>query len=365
MKQNKDIIVTTSSGVDGRRVIRYIKPIAIHIVAGTNVFSDFMAGITDVFGGRSNTYQNQLKSLYNEAINRIKSAAIEVGANCIIGLNIDMDEVAGKGKSMFMLTAVGTAVIIEKEPDEKHESLKQDDIQNSISSETLALLRRKRKIIESSNAGTLELDEEIWNFITTNQVIEVFPFLLKKLQEAIIASSINKGVGEKFMNHLLGFIDGLPENKKLDILYNTLQSEKEKVIIEKLCQIIEKLTLFEFNRVMSLLKSNSFEHQKIALQLALYDKPTYTQEDINMLKSLQEAIKATFVEKGQKTMKKQLLSSKEKEAWICECGKTNDINTHCGGCGNDIYGFKSDEIKPSAVEEYLDEKMQMIKEFLK
>src|SRR5690606_33633612 len=105
--------VTTPS-VDGLKIKRYLKPVSAHIVAGTNLFSDFLGSLTDVFGGRSQSYQKQLTALYTEAIERIKYAAYEIGANCILGLSIDMDEISGKGKSMFMLTAVGTAVILEK-----------------------------------------------------------------------------------------------------------------------------------------------------------------------------------------------------------------------------------------------------------
>jgi len=119
MVNPKDVLVVTTSSVDGLKVKRYLKPVSAHIVAGTNLFNDFLGGLTDVFGGRSYTYQKQLRSLYEEAIERIKFAAYEIGANCIVGLNIDMDEISGKGKSMFMLTAVGTAVILEKEVAEK------------------------------------------------------------------------------------------------------------------------------------------------------------------------------------------------------------------------------------------------------
>jgi uncharacterized protein YbjQ (UPF0145 family) len=79
------------------------------------LFSDIFASFSDLFGGRSQTYQNHLTSLYNEAIENIKFAAYEIGANCIVGLSIDMDEISGKGKSMIMLTAIGTAVIIEED----------------------------------------------------------------------------------------------------------------------------------------------------------------------------------------------------------------------------------------------------------
>ena len=74
----KDILVTTTSTVDGIQVKQYLKPISAHIVAGTNLFSDFFASFSDVFGGRSQTYQNQLASLYNEAIERLRTAAYEI-----------------------------------------------------------------------------------------------------------------------------------------------------------------------------------------------------------------------------------------------------------------------------------------------
>ena len=132
----KDILVTTTSSVEGLKVKHYLKPISAHLVAGTNLFSDFFASFSDVFGGRSQTYQKQLTSLYNEAIERLRTTAYEIGANCIIGLHVDLDEISGKGKSMFMLTAMGTAVIIEdsnrdrilQNPVEKFENVSIDKI---------------------------------------------------------------------------------------------------------------------------------------------------------------------------------------------------------------------------------------------
>src|SRR6267378_5006770 len=113
MPNPKDILVVTTSSIEGLKIKSYLRPVSAHIVAGTNLFSDFLGGLTDVFGGRSQTYQKQLTSLYNEAIYRLKFTAYELGANCIVGLSVDMDEISGKGKSMFMLTALGTAVVIE------------------------------------------------------------------------------------------------------------------------------------------------------------------------------------------------------------------------------------------------------------
>jgi uncharacterized protein YbjQ (UPF0145 family) len=72
MRKAKDILVTTTSSPEGYEIIEYIKPITAHVVAGTNLFSDFLASFSNVFGGRSNTYQKQLASINNETIERLK-----------------------------------------------------------------------------------------------------------------------------------------------------------------------------------------------------------------------------------------------------------------------------------------------------
>jgi uncharacterized protein YbjQ (UPF0145 family) len=113
MRKLNNLLVTTTSSIEGMTIKQYIKPISAHVVAGTNFFSDFFASFSDVFGGRSQTYQRQLSSIYSEAIEILKQSAYELGANCILGLKVDLDEISGKGKSMFMITATGTAVRIE------------------------------------------------------------------------------------------------------------------------------------------------------------------------------------------------------------------------------------------------------------
>lgn len=364
MANPKDVLVITTSSVDGLKIKRYLKPVSAHIVAGTNLFSDFFGGLTDVFGGRSQTYQKQLTSLYNEAIERVKYAAYEIGANCIVGLSIDMDEISGKGKSMFMLTAIGTAVVLEKEVAEKANLPKSDEKFENVGVDRINVLRNKKAIVEKAYSGNLTLNDDIWNFITANQVDEVFPFLLKKFSEAIAGDQMNPGTSEKFYKLLVGYIDALPEQKKLALLYNGIKDEQNEQIALKLSEIIKELNLFDFNRSMELLKSDNFQAQKRGVRVASYDKPFYSKQDKQDLQTIRDYIKETFDERGTRTMKKQLLSSKEKEVWTCECGKTNDIGSYCSGCGQDIYGFKQNEIKPSAVDNYIGQKIELISEYV-
>ena len=360
MATPKDVLVLTTSSVQDLKIQRYLKPISAHIVAGTNLFSDFFGGLTDVFGGRSNSYQKQLASLYNEAIERIKLAAYEIGANCVVGLNVDMDEISGKGKSMFMLTAIGTAVIIEKEvagtnllpmPPGKFENVGVD---------TLNILRTKKDILGKANTGTLVLQEDTWNFITLNQVDEVFPYLLKKYSDEFLNGYPEKT--ENFHRLLSSYIAGLPEHKKIELLYTSIQNETNEKVILRLPEIIKELYLFDFSACSALIRSDNFLQKKIGLRIASFDKLFYNKQDILELENLKSLIIETFLERGIRLMKKQLLSSKEKEVWNCECGKTNDIEDYCANCSKDIYGFKSEEMKPTTVEKFIQQKIELIKE---
>lgn len=365
MANYKDILVVTTSSVEGFKVKKYLKPVTAHIVAGTNVFSDFFASFSDVFGGRSETYQKQLTSLYNEAIERVKYSAYELGANCIIGLKIDMDEISGKGKSMFMLTAVGTAVVLDKEfASFENKTISNEKLEN-VGIDKIEILKTKKDIIKKANSNNLRLTEDIWNFITANQVSEIYPFLLKKFNVTIANGQMNPGSTEKFYQLFVRYLDNFPEDKKIELLYDSLMSEKNELLILKISDIIKELNLFDFNRILELLENNDFQKQKLAVKISTYNRSFYNKKDVEDLKILVEKINLIFKEKGIKTTKKQIFSSKEKEVWSCECGKINELeNIYCSNCKQDIYGFKYDEMKPSFAVNLINEKINLISEFI-
>lgn len=362
MATPKDVLVITSSTIDGIKIRKYLKPVSAHIVAGTNLFSDFMGGLTDVFGGRSQAYQKQLASLYNEAIERIKYSAYELGANCVIGLSIDMDEISGKGKSMFMLTAVGTAVVLEDIAKDQPAD-KQGRLEN-VGIEKINTLKTKNQIIERSTKGKLELSEENWEFITANQVHEVFPFVLHRYQYRVInENDYNTADSVSFFSLFEGYVGSLPDDYKAKLLYDAIREESNSAVILRLSKLIKELNLYDFEKSDELLRSEHFANQKKGLRLVTYDKPFYNNQDLMELKSAISYIENNFKERGTKTHKKQLLS-KEKEVWVCECGKTNDLTEFCSGCQQDIYGFKESEINPIEAIRYLSEKSQLIAEFI-
>ena len=361
MTSPNEMLISTTSTIEGFPIRQYLKPVTAHLVAGTNVFSDIGAALTDIFGGRSSNYQNQITQLYHNAIEEIKLAALELGANGIVGLKIDMDEISGGGKSMFMLTAIGTAVIIE------HHSSKNamnESIPSVASIKQIETLRKKKALIEDINKGSLTLDKEIWQFITENQIEEALPFVLEKYK-ACYNSVGEYGNDLKFFLKLIcTFLGRMSATKSRQILYNRIMIEKDEWLSRQLIQITQELRLFDFDEIRKMLHSQDFSSQKNGVSLALTDKKQFDKQDLEDLEKLKNIIANGFPERGTKIMKKPLLSSKEKEMWICTCGETNDMNTVCGKCHQDIHGFRSNEIKPAKAIQEIENKIALIKELI-
>lgn len=105
---NKFILTTTSSFQHPILEIEEYKGIVTgETVIGANIFKDFFAGIRDIVGGRSGSYESVLREAKDTAIEEMKSQAIQLGADAVIGVDLDYETV---GQSMLMVTASGTAV---------------------------------------------------------------------------------------------------------------------------------------------------------------------------------------------------------------------------------------------------------------
>ncbi|SHM03992.1 Uncharacterized conserved protein YbjQ, UPF0145 family [Chitinophaga jiangningensis] len=361
MRNSKDILVTTTSTLEGITIKRYLKPITAHVVAGTNIFSDFIASLTDVFGGRSRNYQRQLTSLYDEATELIRAAAYELGANCVIGLKIDMDEISGKGKSMFMITAIGTAVIIDR-PDEYLATGKTFERQANVDLETLNTLKIRNSILKDAMSDNLKMGADTWQFITNHQIHELYPYLLKKLAESIDSDerSIEAKTPE-FIKLLIHYLDGMPKNIQHGLVSSSLLHEENHKIIPPLMDVAKTLNIIDYDLINTMISSPDFDIQKRGVKLATYDKESYNKDDLQKLKDLSNKISNSFPEQGKRTIKKQLLS-KEREVWICGCGQTAEMNAYCE-CGKNIYGFKQLDVQPQTAEKQIQEKIGLISNF--
>lgn len=106
------MIVTTTPSIEGKRITRYCGVVAGEAILGANVFKDFFAGIRDIVGGRSGTYERELQRAREIALKELEQRAAEAGANAVVGVDLDF-EVLGQGNGMLMVSASGTAVLVE------------------------------------------------------------------------------------------------------------------------------------------------------------------------------------------------------------------------------------------------------------
>lgn len=106
------MIVTTTPGLEGRRIVRYVGIASGEAIVGANLFRDLFASVRDIVGGRAGAYENVLASARETALAEMRETAERMGANAVVGVDLDY-ETLGSGGSMLMVCASGTAVVIE------------------------------------------------------------------------------------------------------------------------------------------------------------------------------------------------------------------------------------------------------------
>ncbi len=110
--QSKGMIITTTPSIEGRSIAEYRGLVTGEAILGANIFKDFFAGIRDIIGGRSAAYESELRKAREIAMSEMEDAARDLGANAIVGVDLDYETVGGQA-SMLMVSISGTAVVVE------------------------------------------------------------------------------------------------------------------------------------------------------------------------------------------------------------------------------------------------------------
>ena len=103
------MILTTTNNIEGKTIREYCGVVTGEAIVGANIFRDFFAGIRDIVGGRSHAYEKELQRAREIALDEMADVARRRGGDAVVGIDLDY-EVVGKGGSMLMVTASGTAV---------------------------------------------------------------------------------------------------------------------------------------------------------------------------------------------------------------------------------------------------------------
>ena len=103
------MLITTTPSLEGKMITAYLGVVTGEAIVGANLFRDLFASITDIVGGRSGSYEKELRRAREIAFEELTAAAGELGANAVVGVDIDY-EVLGERNGMLMVSVSGTAV---------------------------------------------------------------------------------------------------------------------------------------------------------------------------------------------------------------------------------------------------------------
>lgn len=104
------MLLTTTPSIEGKSIIEYRGLVTGETIIGANFMKDFFAGIRDIVGGRSGSYEKVLREAKDNAMKEMIEWAEELGANAIVGIDLDY-ETMGQANGMLMVAVSGTAIV--------------------------------------------------------------------------------------------------------------------------------------------------------------------------------------------------------------------------------------------------------------
>lgn len=106
------MLLSTTSEVPGHAITGYKGIVISQVTAGRHLGKDVLTGVRDVFGGRSKSLERDLEAAREQALSELATKAQAMGANAVVGIRLDMENVGG---SMLLFVGQGTAVTATKD----------------------------------------------------------------------------------------------------------------------------------------------------------------------------------------------------------------------------------------------------------
>ncbi|MFP8488477.1 YbjQ family protein [Gracilimonas sp. Q87] len=317
----------TTVNYDSKDIVQSYGMVDSHIVVGANLFRDAFAGFRDIFGGETKSYKKDINKMKTAGMQEMKEKAKKMGANAIIALNVDLDEVSGSGKSMFMYNMYGTAV------------------------------KLKEELIHSEDNNTSELDiefeefEELKKLINKRDKIEkpedIKKNLLQKLKE-------NNLLDERLINiYMEGFLEsrGLYDCKdflsSIPLRYykDTFFSKIDELAPSKLNKFIDALSennYYDVDKITQLLQSDNMTIRLRGLKFALMYKEVYSKSDISKFKSVLNVLRSDLSFEVDITVIDKMIGSEQKyKCPNCLNEAKVSIANKCNKCDANLLGFLS------------------------
>lgn len=341
------IKLSTTNSFDGYKITNYLGIVSESVVVGTNLFSDFFASVSDIFGGKSRSYQKQLYKLREFALEGLAVKAKEKGANAILGILIDSDEISGQGKSMFMINVTGTAVVIQK--------IDNNRVETQVSIITRDEIRKHLKLLEIEKryiGNAFRLKEDEIELLIHGEIPDVAKYFIKSFH-----TYINSGITQApyynpspsssendfdiTITSLIEYLSQFDTQEQISFFYPLIPEYVKLGLDELLMTVLIKLHLVDYNKISEWFNIDSVQLNRFALKVLKIIKAGYSMNDVvacrNLISKIENKYPINYLEDGS-------------QKWECKCGKINDIeHSICRRCKRDRMGFLPEETKPAEV----------------
>ena len=308
------LIVTTTDSIEGCRIVMYIDVLRSSVVVGNDI------ALGDLFGGGSRNYNNRLNDIYDKAMQGLRLKAVTVGADAVVGLHTDFEEVFGKGKTRMVVSMVGTAVTLDCMP-------QRCDEQKGPKTVSLDTLRRQylmvsmRKRLERKK---YDLNEQEWNDVIRYSLYDLAPLLYKRYL-LVATQTISKSplLGRKLlMENFIPFLQSMDYDEAADIVYADTTTAPECF-----ADVVKQCNLFHPQKILDMLQP---ENKHTVISLLGSDKPSYNADDLRCMRLIVDYVD-NLPDTGRYIEGREGLFSKTGTLLVCERGHTSavELGGHC------------------------------------
>jgi uncharacterized protein YbjQ (UPF0145 family) len=320
--------IATTDTLQGWTITGYHGLVTTHVVAGTGFFSDFAAGMTDFFGGRSATYQRQMAAIEEEAFAALCQEAAARGANWVVGARIDFDEISGKGMQMFMVSAQGTAVRAVAAPVPVAQSTHAGLVSGSLVRDAIKR-QQALDLVSRIESGQEQVSEDALATLGDTRVSESVPLLL--------LAALSETATDKARTIATQGLRVAPRDTVRRALQDALLREPRLRVANELYR---DLGLLDLNWVLQQMRADDRQARFTGLRmLCQCVASAYTRHDIEPLKAILEVIPAAFPETCTFHEHKGMLGGSPMPRWRCEKGHDNVPHwDRCKTCEIDRHG---------------------------
>jgi len=335
MNQDK-ILVTSSDNIPYSEIEQNYGIVDSQIVVGANLFRDVFAGFRDIFGGETKGYKKDIDKMKNAAISSIKAQAKDKGANAVVSLKIDLDELSGGGKSMFMMNIYGSAVKLKK-------SALQNDVNTDVikefSYEDIKYFKGKNRLIKQiKNCDNILKEIGL-------KTISKFDLWNEENSMKVLNASLNASYDDRMK--LKENLIEVPVEYIEKFLANNIDQIKSK-IWAYIYNSLEERNWFNYEFINRFIKDENHIKRFRTLQLCAIEKDFYEKSESTNIYKLGNFITTEFnTEIPTKVVTKMI---NKKEIQICpNCLNETEVSRNYCECGANMYGLEPQTLTPKKI----------------